>query len=150
MDTPIATREEIITPDGKTEYKITPAPEALAPEKREYISAEELFDVDDVLTDDVYIEAWGKWVTIRQLTLQDEYEIRKAAVVGDELLEELVDAGLIAKSLVNPAIPFDRAPIFLTKNRRAAGDLLRAINRIARRTERGVEGLEATFPQAAE
>jgi hypothetical protein len=66
MDTPIATREEIITPDGKTEYKITPAPEALAPEKREYISAEELFDVDDVLTDDVYIEAWGKWVTIRQ------------------------------------------------------------------------------------
>lgn len=130
------------TADGREIEVITPAVQTA---EKTYLTADQIYEADDILEADFYVEQWSGWVKLRQLTVQDEYDLRRQALVGNEIDEPLLDALVVSFSMVNPSLPVERARELLSKNRGAVGDILKEINRLNKRTAEGVKQLEATF-----
>lgn len=134
------------TADGREIEVITPAVQTA---DKTYLTADQIFEADDILETDFFVAQWDGWVRLRQLTVQDEYDLRRQALVGNEIDDALLDALVVSFSMLNPAIPVDRARELLRKNRGAISDILKEINRLNKRTAEGVKQLEATFLEAA-
>jgi hypothetical protein len=112
-----------------------------------YLTAEELFGVDDLEERDVYVPQWKRHVRIRSLTDDQRARITNRAMLptGDIDQSRLM-RNLVIESLVQPALSPNDYDKLGKKNAMAVAAIFTAINDLNKLGEEAIEEAVESFP----
>lgn len=113
------------------------------------LTVAEILDAPDLEEEVVYIPSWRGSVRVRGLSKQDQYELRKYAIVDNELDEARGELGAFVLGVVEPRFTFDMAEELRKKNAGAVDAVLKVIRRLSGEDEKAIATAKARFPSGS-
>lgn len=82
----------------------------------EFLTIEQIVNANDLNSKVVPVPEWGGSVKIQELTKAKQDEVRQMALIDGEVNDVLLECGIVAAAIVEPAMTGDHVAILQQKN----------------------------------